>query len=148
MNGEEFARYLLDKHDKKGQRFDDMQVQKLTYICHGFFLAGDIDLITETPRAWLYGPIYPTMAHWFAVNPAVIDSPPKCKPTIIDEIEKKGGIGVIDSVLEKFADWTGAKLSAWTHEPGSPWAHAMLKTGKLDSPLDLNRIKDYFRAMQ
>jgi uncharacterized phage-associated protein len=147
MTGEEFARYLLDKTDKEGIKLNAMQIQKLTYICHGFFLANGIELISEIPRAWTYGPIYPSIAFWLSANADVLNTPPSCKKIIIDEIEKGEVKSIVDFVLDHFKGWTGMELSLWTHKPGSPWERAMLRTGKLDTRLDKNEIKNYFRAI-
>jgi uncharacterized phage-associated protein len=126
-----------------------MQVMKLTYICHGFFLAKDLDVINETPLTWIHGPIYPSIALWLSRNKGekVSKSPYPCEQATVDQIEKGLGKDIIDMVLNHYGSWTGKQLSKWTHRPNGPWERELFRSGRIDSLLNLNEMKNYFRSL-
>lgn len=54
------ANYCLDLAEEEGKRLDPMQIQKLVYFAHGWYLAltGE-PLVEEHPEAWAYGRSFP-----------------------------------------------------------------------------------------
>jgi uncharacterized phage-associated protein len=147
MKAKKFAEYLINEGKKRELDLDQMQIMKLTYICHGFFLAKDLNVIDETPRTWLQGPVYPSIAFWLKDNKDALKSPTQCSQTTIDQIERGEGKSLVDKALNHFGSWTGAELSTWTHEPGSPWERELFRAAEIDTPLNLNEMKNYFKAM-
>lgn len=114
------ANYLLSKAEVDQTTLDQLRLQKLAYLAHGWHLGlSGTPLIIQDVHAWPYGPVIPELYHefkrfgegpiggranWFHANLA-----PYSK-------------GVVDAVWDKYGKMTGNQLITLTHEPGSPWA--------------------------
>ena len=60
------ANYILDKADKSGPSITPMQITKLVYLAHGWFLGFHKQpLIIEDVQAWRFGPVIPPVYHAF-----------------------------------------------------------------------------------
>ena len=131
-----------------------MQLQKLIYIAHGWSLgSGHGALIDEQFEAWTFGPVvrklYDSLRKYGA-NPI---------PRLIDwgDDTPLNGDGLsepahdqVDDFVRELLDWTltaygshdAFKLSALTHERGTPWEQVYAK-GK-NRPIANDSIKQYF----
>ena len=60
------ANYFLEKAKAEGNSLTPMQVQKLVYFAHGWYLGlfGE-PLIKESVQAWSYGPVIPSLYQEF-----------------------------------------------------------------------------------
>jgi len=137
------ANYFLDLAEADGKRLDPMQIQKLVYFAHGWYLAltGD-PLVEEHPEAWAYGPVFPTLYHEFKrygaghipgralewqleMNPAS-GEPINFRPMTLtlddpDETRREFAKQVLQRVWGVYGSWTAVQLSQLTHESGGPW---------------------------
>lgn len=98
----------------------NMQLQKLVFIAHGYHLAmTDLPLIDEEPRAWQYGPVFPSLYH----NLRQYGSGLVEEEISVEDSVPHGGdeYDIIKAVWSNYGQMSGAKLSAITHLAGSPW---------------------------
>ena len=157
------ANYFLGLANRDGETLPQLKLQKLIYLAHGWTLAIlDRPLILEKVEAWERGPVirvvYDAFKH-FGRHP--IDEPAKIftgifrdelqfelPPTIEPSDQKTRAL--VEKVWETYKPYSGATLSARTHEDGTPWdrvwndpsiPHHGIKV------IDDERIKESFRAM-
>lgn len=123
----------------------ETKLHKLLYICDGFLLAGDKNIIGENAKAWNYGPVYPRVNTWLKKEP---DAFTKKHENISETEEIKEAIPLIDAIVSGFGRWSANKLSSWSHCPGSPWETALARgKGVMNSVIDKNDIKKYFEGI-
>lgn len=110
-----------------------LQVNKLTYISHGFTLAmHGTKLVADDVEAWRYGPVFPQLYYAlrrFRGN--IIPRLSYCNTGLdtmqIDERCNfiKSILGnktkVIDMVLNTYGKLSGSELIDRTHRKGTPW---------------------------
>ena len=115
------ANRFIELAERSGQKLTNMQLQKLVFLAHGVALAlTDNALTFHNIHAWQWGPVIPQLYKRFsAYGSAPITAPAACQ----DEPIKDGSTEaqIVNLVWEKFGGFSGPKLSAITHEPGSPW---------------------------
>jgi len=114
-----------------------MQIQKLVYFAHGWTLAvTGHPLTVEEPQAWNYGPVYSDLydhtkyfgkksinrlltpddddaMRFFSRDPA----PAQPYRAALSPVEKD----IIDRVWSRYGSLPGSRLSAMTHQAGTPW---------------------------
>ena len=125
------ANYILDRADKADLPITPMQITKLVYLAHGWFLGFyKKPLISDDVQAWRFGPVIPAVYHEFkryGADPIPSSARAeefnidkgyfnKCSAKIDDE-----GTGVIDRVVDAYGELTGFHLSNITHKDGTPW---------------------------
>lgn len=127
-----------------------MLIQKLAYIAHGWNLAINGEpLIGEAPEAWDNGPVYRTI--WDAVkeygykgaNREILD-PSSEKP--FSETLTNSEMSVVTHVWNKYGSMSANKLSQLTHEPDTPWSKAYFDRGR-NATLNNQEIKDHYVAL-
>lgn len=109
--------FCLLKHAAlQGKRFTNLQLQKLTYVCHGWSLAiYKRPLIIEDVYAWQYGPVVPSVYFQFKrFGSKVIDD--KKQVQLDAESEQ-----IIQDIVSVLGDYSGPQLVELTHRQGSPW---------------------------
>jgi len=134
------ANEFLKKARTEGRALTHMQLQKLPYIAHGWGSALLHEpLVSVTPQAWRYGPVYPTLYEALcrygagAVEDFVHENDGNCfareRGKIVEadltDKEKK----LINMVWEKYKTKGGIDLSAITHEQGTPWTRTVDEFG-------------------
>lgn len=152
----DFAKIIINRvslynegKEKRGKKekitLGETKLHKLLYICDGFLLAGDMDIIDENPKAWNYGPVYPNVNIWLKKEPNAFT---KKYENVAEIPEKKEEVNsLIDAVIDSFGHWTPYELSNWTHSPGSPWEKALIRgKGIMSSVIDKNDMKRYFKV--
>lgn len=124
-----------------------MLVQKLTYIAHGWNLAINGEPLSYVaPEAWDNGPVFREI--WDNIKSFGYRGP-NC--TLIDPATgaeyrsnfTANEIAVIDHVWNKHRFDTANKLSQMTHEPETPWWRAYFGRGR-NAPLDTNDIHQHY----
>lgn len=130
------ANEFLAKAGAKG--LSQMQIQKLVYFAHGWTLAvTGKPLTSDEPQAWLYGPVYSDLydhTKFFGKEPInrlltpddddalrfFIPELAHQKPYKAELSETESDI--IDRVWRRYGHISGGRLSALTHQPGTPWS--------------------------
>ena len=136
------ANYFLDVAERQGETLNQMKLQKLVYIAHGWHLAiRERPLIQESVEAWTYGPIIADLYHEFKKfgNMPITERATEIKsrqtaggpfsisfsieePTIDrDSDDPEYTRRFLDKVWEVYGDFTAVQLSNLTHEPDTPW---------------------------
>lgn len=153
------ANEFLKRPDGVGT-LTQMQLQKLTYIAHGWNLAlNDSRLVSDDLEAWDYGPVFPMLYNhakyfgklpiprliaerdddrvsFFIGNQAAHGSPYKAKLSP-EESE------VIDKVWDRYKNYSAFKLSDLTHKPGTPWYETYFGKGK-SAVIDDDLIQEHY----
>ena len=114
------ANEFLKLSQRDGKPLTNMQVQKLVYIAHGFNLAiFKAPLIEEQVKAWPWGPVIPPLYNKLKKfgNGTITSTIPD-----IAEISEAAEVDdLIKRVWKGYGHYSGAQLSAITHQKGSPW---------------------------
>lgn len=123
------ANAVLDEATKQGKQLTIMQLLKLVYIAHGWSLALlKAPLVNEQPEAWQHGPVFPSIYREFR---RFGSSPISTKATnpfgqlveaSLDEQQRE----LVRSVVASYGHMHAFKLSAITHQPGTPWSQTYL----------------------
>jgi uncharacterized phage-associated protein len=114
----EIADYFLYAHQDKG--ITPMKLTKLVYIAHGWHLAiTGSALINESPEAWQYGPVIPSVYNEFK----------GFKNTNISRafeqnnmVTKEEDITFLERIWKVYGVFDAIQLSSKTHQPDSPWS--------------------------
>lgn len=135
-----------------------MQLQKLVYIAHGWYLAiHNEPLVGQQPEAWDYGPVYPEL--WGAlkhhgrlpVGKKIMKS--DCLFWGFDDDQTDSEVvaslteqeeELIDRVYKIYSDYRAYKLSALTHEDDTPWHKVYMQQGKKRGLIPNELIKEHF----
>jgi len=131
-----------------------MQLQKLAYLAHGWNLAVTGEpLIEDEFEAWEFGPVVRKL--YSALRKCGADpvtSPIKWgddTPFPYDDLEEEATEPltdqerqVIDRVWQFYGRFPAYKLSALTHERGTPWT--MTYEHGRNRPVSNNAIQEYF----
>jgi uncharacterized phage-associated protein len=131
------ANHFLDRGEAEDIDIDNLKLQKLVYIAHGWHLAiTDGALFKDLVQAWPYGPVIPSVYHefkWMGKKPINVRGfyyDPSSDGTRVFSLEDvsspetplKLTCEVLDGVWEKYKNESGVDLSARTHADGTPWA--------------------------
>lgn len=149
----DFAKIIINRalsfNEDKGKKekiiLGETKLHKLLYICDGFLLAGNLNIIGENAKAWNYGPVYPRVNTWLKKDP---DAFTKKHEDVSETEEIKEVSPLIDMVINSFGKWSANQLSNWSHGPGSPWEKALIRgKGVMNSVIDKGDIKKYFEGI-
>lgn len=135
----------------------NMQLQKLPFIANGYHLAiFDRPLIDEDARVWTYGPVYRTLydaLRRYGSGPVTEPIRENDDNIFADErgrvVKSQFSIDenrLMETVWNAFKTYSGAKLSALTHLPDSPWAVTKDFSGP-NSIIPEIIIKNYYKRM-
>lgn len=148
----EFAKFIVLRSREADEKafipLGETKLHKLIYICDGLILAAGINFIEEIAKAWNYGPVYPKVHNWLVKTQDAFSNPSPCKTGTIDALDEIKAPPLVDRVLLKFGKWTATELSAWSHQPGSPWELAIKRGwGAMNSPIKKEDMQVYFRSL-
>lgn len=127
------------------------KVQKFLFILYTLYLTSQGQRLTdESPKAWPFGPVFPTVKRrlekW-KVNIESFDIKDyedrlSDKNVINDEALKE----MCDAIFTSgFGKMTANQLVAWTHTPGAPWDITTKKSGfKWNDPITDDLIEEYY----
>ena len=122
-----------------------MHVIKLVYICHGWMLGiHGQSLIREAVEAWRYGPVVPSVYHYYKSyrgNP--ITRIPNDNGKEFEDVELR----LVHSVLDAYRDYTALQLSAITHQEDTPWAIVYGDGSGEGSIIPNEIIRDYYERL-
>lgn len=141
----EFAKYIIFSAGDGASSINMTKLQKYLYICDGFLLAFGFNVIRENPKAWDYGPVYPKVYKWYKDKVGISINKNDISPVAVKEIEENHFDTAIKKVFEIFKGWTAGELSAWTHQPNSPWSNAIDRG--MYSTIDKNDMRMYFSGV-
>lgn len=121
----DMANFLIDL---SGYTKTPMQVQKMTYIAHGYSLAlRNKPLFRDQVEAWDHGPVIPSIYDAFkgwGFNPIPEVSDPLSAQLTADERT------LLEMILAEYGKYCGYYLSQLTHDDGkrtTPWAECYAK---------------------
>ena len=138
----EIANFFLDHADSKGLRLTIMPLLKLIYFAHGWHLARfDRPLVTNHFEAWQHGPVVGAVYEAFqgSGDMPIATRANKFDPLTgttsvakyrLDEAERV----FLTQLFDAYGHIHAFKLSAITHEPGSPWDQLWSSGGNLVHP--------------
>lgn len=153
----EIANEFIRRALANNRLLTQMQLQKLVYIAHGWYLAiNNTALTNDSPQAWDYGPVYPLL--WEALKG--YGSNP------VTETIKVGDTGVgcfmdnaheevfaslneeqsefIDKIYGMYSVFHAFQLSAMTHRQDTPWYKKYVEERNLKGVIDNPSIKAHF----
>ncbi|MEK6324321.1 MAG: type II toxin-antitoxin system antitoxin SocA domain-containing protein [Acidobacteriota bacterium] len=135
------ANRFLDLAKRDGKTLTNMQLQKLVYIAHGFYLAfTGKPLLYDEVKAWQWGPVivdlYEALRQYGSgVVTAKIPAPAvELNPNAEQVIEK---------VWKAYGRLTAFQLSSITHKPNSPWSQTWETWGQY-STISNDVIAQYY----
>lgn len=128
----------------RGSDISPMRLQKLIYISHGWMLALlDKPLFSDTPEAWQYGPVVPSVYQQYKkFGGNAISAIPDREPQGFSPDEKN----LMEKVWEAYKGFTAIQLSALTHQPKTPWAITRELVGP-GAAISNDLIKDHYRTL-
>ena len=133
---------------------------KLVYFCHGWMLTDfDRPLVTDTFKAWMYGPVIPDLYHAlknYESQPIITELPLLHIARHIGgnrfafEFEEVAELDneekwVIEETFRTHAHYDGISLMKATHIPGGAWEKARERRGRTN-PLRESDIRAEFSA--
>jgi uncharacterized phage-associated protein len=145
------ANAFLWKAREGGRVLTHMQLQKLVYFMHAWYLAiHNKPLVQEAPQAWQYGPVFSTIYHELkahGANPIT---------SMLTEVNPADGRFValmpnsndtpfwtmLSKVWDRYHRFSAAELSSLSHEADGPWDSAR-KAGNVN--IDKNVITDFYK---
>ena len=122
------ANYFVQKGVDEERPIDNMKVNKLVYLAHGWHLGfNGNSLIRERVEAWQYGPVVRSVYDAFKgygklpiTELASTGVEPEMKTTIDESIDKSA-CQFLDKIWNFYRDFSGLELSKITHKKGTPW---------------------------
>ena len=132
-------------------QLSNLQLQKLVYIAHGYFLGWkNRPLVSEAVVAWKYGPVLDQVYHEFKSyqdrkipNDKIED--------IATELDADDDANmVIEGVLLLYGKIDAISLVNLTHQPETPWDEVWNVKGgsnKLSAEIPNDLIKNHFRKV-
>lgn len=134
--------------DLAGVRMDQMKLQKLSYMAHGWTLAiADEPLIHEVPEAWDNGPVFRSI--WNAIRDRGLSRAGKIVDYSGSEISadfSRDEAEILRHVWQKYGGYSARELSAMTHEPETPWWRAYFDHGR-NQPIMNNDVRTHYREL-
>lgn len=139
------AKLLLALAYEKGFVLNVTKVQKILYIIYGYFLAKEgREIFTESPRAWPYGPVFPRTRKRVDFGKVYHITDEDIKDIASDDDLK----GVFNKVIDKYAKFSAAQLSDWSHMEGGAWDKTVKQAGfNWNNEIPNEFISEYFSQM-
>lgn len=137
------ADQILYCRQQRGLATTPMHIIKLAYISHGWMLGiNHVPLLTEPVEAWQYGPVVPSLYHRFkAFGGGHVTVQGQNK---VAELSS-GAVGMVDSVVHAYRDYSAIDLSNITHAIGTPWHRTVIAYGS-GAIIPDEFIREYYSA--
>jgi uncharacterized phage-associated protein len=146
-----------------GKGLTQMQLQKLVYFAHGWSLSLTNEPLTSDPvEAWDFGPVYPDLyehTKFFGKAPIgrliTPDDDELARFFLNEKSDRpayRASLGerqraIIKQVWSKYGKLSGARLSALTHQPGTPWFQVYKNGIGKSQEIDNNLIQDHYNEI-
>ena len=141
------AKFITAYLNDKRADVNMTKIQKHTYIVYGSFLAiHDERICDERPKAWPYGPVFPTTRN----NLLRLDlNAISLSDNDVQEIASdRDVVSLMGIVYNTFGQWPASYLSEWSHKEGSPWERTVYSDGfKWGDVIGDDFIKSYFKKI-
>lgn len=139
----DYLRALAFEHSKN---FNVTKVQKLLYICYGYYLARHNQrLVNEHPQAWPYGPVFPRVRNHVDFSHVTSKSDPKFSAISHDQTVTE----LFLEAVRDLGDASAKALSDWSHQNDSPWDLTVKANGgKWGATIVDDLIKPYFSSLE
>jgi uncharacterized phage-associated protein len=154
----EVANYVLDEAERIGISLTQLQLYKIVYFAHGWYLATEgRHLIKQNFQAWEYGPVVLVLRDAFksAGKMSIL-----CRAERMDlhtgelikiqPMSNESDCRFVSKIVHFYSSFDGWALSEITHEPGSPWSavwNTDKPTGNLGLRISNEMIKEYFERL-
>ena len=121
------ARIFLYLAWSESNELSHLQVMKMTYMAHGFFLAiVRRPLVSDPVEVWQYGPVFPNlhekMTECGAGPMQIVSSIPAESGEMDGSLASdEDQMELITAVYHRYKQYGGAALAAMTHRPETPW---------------------------
>ena len=127
----------IEAGDCRENYLTPMALQKLLYFAQGYYLGCyNRPLFRDSIEAWKHGPVVRSVYNAYSqFGGCGIDIVPDCNESDFSPHELRA----LNAVYDRFAQYSGIKLSQITHEPGSPW-----DTTARNGVIVLEKMRDYF----
>ena len=154
----EIANEFLRLAKRDGVPLTQMQLQKLVYLAHGYFLAAHGEpLVEDNVEAWEYGTVFPKLRNAtkiygnVAISKSIKYGDELLFPRYSERQEAIADLtdnerATIDRVWAAYGKFAAFRLSAITHDPDGPWAAVYVKGRNRVIPD--RRIQQYFQRMR
>ena len=147
----EVAWRMLKVAKEKDIQLSNLQLQKLVYIAHGYFLGWKSKpLVSEAVVAWKYGPVLDQVYHEFKSFKDQKIPVDKIEDVITDLDDDDDANTVIEGVLKLYGENDAISLVNLTHQPETPWDEVWnINDGcnKLSAEIPNDLIKNHFRKV-
>lgn len=127
------------------------KIQKFLFILYTLYLTSQGHRLTdESPKAWPFGPVFPTVKKKLEKWNVNIESfnLDDYRDKISDQsiLTDENLKGMCDSILtSNFGKMSANQLVAWTHTPGAPWDITTKKPDfKWNDPITDDLIEAYY----
>lgn len=135
---------ILKIAKKSGKQLTPLQLMKLVYIAHGFYLAMKSgDLFNEKIEAWKYGPVIPELYHatkHFGRDVIPFDKIDDGEPSV-----SESDYIFLEDVFNKYGHLDGIALSSLTHKAGTPWSQVY--NGYFGTEIPDSLIKSHYERL-
>lgn len=153
----EIANEFLKLAQRDNASLTQMQLQKLVYLAHGYFLADNGEpLVEDAVEAWDYGTVFPKLREatkQYGKEPVAeliswgdgqlfSKSPKKVASAALSAKARD----VIERVWSAYGKFPAFKLSALTHDRDGPWAEAYVE--RENRVIPDSAIRKYFRSLR
>lgn len=146
------ANLLIDVAKRHDSSVDQMKLQKLVYICHGWHLATTGEpLFQDDIEAWQYGPVIPALYDEFkncgrntitdyATEVQVIEDDLSVE-FVAPKVEESDAHThqLANKIWSIYGQYSGPQLSNLTHMAGTPWDNIFNNTQRVKIPNALIR---------
>lgn len=138
------ADYFLQLSGEENKPLTPMQVLKLVYIAHAWYLGYyGRPLVNEPIEAWQYGPVIRSLYHRYkCYGSGFITDCPTSKPLGFSNEE----VNIIEQVWKGYGRYSGISLSALTHQDGTPWSITYKQSGR-GATISNDLIEDYYHRL-
>jgi uncharacterized phage-associated protein len=154
------GRSVMPNHDSRaianeflklsgGNPINQMWLQKLVYMAHGWNLAiNGTPLVGDRVEAWDGGPVFRRIWNHFrdfgrnAENGLLGKQAKEPFEAELSDDER----AVINHVWKRYGGYTGNHLSSMTHQEGTPWSNAYFGRGR-NAPLLNDDVRQHFTEL-